>query len=134
MLLAFGLDHAAVAHAVPWEELSGRRRAMYTAAAAAANVLPVASAVAEPKCLQGYILCKVTFAAMSVIAAGETLVLGGGNDMAHTKAIHYRGFSGDWYLTPQDMAGETKAEVLPDAPPPPEGEERKSGDFVPPPL
>lgn len=133
MLLAFAVGHVAVAHAVPFEELSGRRRAMYTAGAAAANVLPVVSGVAEPKCLQGYILCKVTFAAISVVAAAESLVMSGGSDLAQPKAVLYRGFSGDWYLTPRDMAGDTRAELLPEPPPPAEGE-KKSGDFVPPPL
>lgn len=133
MLFACGVGHAVTAHAVPFEELSARRRAMYTAAAGAANVLPVASGVMEPKCLPGYILCKLTFAAMSVVVAGEQLVLSGGSDLPQTRAVLYRGFSGDWWLTPRDVAGETKAELLPD-PPPPADEEKKNGDFVPPPL
>lgn len=134
MLFAGAVGHGAATFAAPWEELSGGRRALYTARAVAANALPVASAVTEPKCLQGYILCKLTFAAFSVIAAGESLVLSGGGDLEQPRAVLYRGFSGDWYLTPRDISGETRAEVLPEAPPPAEGEEKKEGEFVPPPL
>jgi hypothetical protein len=133
LLLTFAVGRGTLAYAVPFEELSGGRRARYTAEAAAVNALPVASAVMEPKCLQGYILCKLTFAAFSVIAAGESLVLSGGGDLAQPKAVLYRGFSGDWVVTPRDIAGETKPDLLPEPPPPAEGE-KKDGGFVPPPL
>ncbi len=43
MLVAFAVGHGTVAYAVPFEELSGGRRALYTAGAVAANVLPGAS-------------------------------------------------------------------------------------------
>ena len=109
-----------------------RATAAGDAGAVAVNTLPVASAVMEPKCLQGHILCKLTFAAFGVIVAGETLVLGGGSDLAQPKAVLYRGFSGDWVVTPQDIAGDTRPDVLPEPPPPADGE-KKSGDFVPPP-
>ena len=132
MLVGFGVGQCTAAYAVPYEELSGGRRARDIAGAVAVNALPVASAVVEPKCLQGYILCKLTFAAFSVIVAGETLVLGGGSDLAQPKAVLYRGFSGDWVVTPQDIAGDTRPDVLPEPPPPADGE-KKSGDFVPPP-
>lgn len=134
MLFALAMSRGGVAQAVPWEELSSGRRALYTAGAVAANTLPGASSLMEPKCLPGYIMCKFVFAAFSTIAAGESLVMSGGADTPHTKSILYRGFSGDWWITPRDVAGETKAEVLPEAPPPAEGEEKKSGDFKPPPL
>jgi hypothetical protein len=133
VLLGCALGRGAAAYAVPYEELSGGRKALYTARAVTANVVPVASALTEPKCLQGYILCKLTFAAFSVIAAGESLVLSGGSDLAQPKAVLYRGFSGDWVVTPRDIAGDTKPDVLPEPPPPAEGE-KKGGDFVPPPL
>ena len=133
MLVGLAVGHCTAAHAVPFEELSRARRARYTAEAVAVNALPVVSAFEEPKCLQGYILCKVTFAAFSVVVAAETLVLGGGSDLAQPKAVLYRGFSGDWAVTPRDMAGDSNPNVLPEPPPPAEGE-KKSGDFVPPPL
>jgi len=124
---------AAAAWAVPYEELSGGRKALYTARAAAANVLPVASSLVEPKCLPGYIFCKLAFAAFSVVAAGESMVMSGGADMAQPRAILYRGFAGDWVVTPRDIAGDRKPEVLPEPPPPAGGEEKGSGGFIPPP-
>jgi hypothetical protein len=133
MIVGFAVGHCTAAYAVPFEERSGGRKALYTAGAVAANAVPVTSAVVEPKCLQGYILCKLSFALFSVVVAGETLVLGGGSDMAQPKAVLYRGFSGDWVVTPRDIAGDTKPDLLPEPPPPAEGE-RKGGDFVPPPL
>jgi hypothetical protein len=60
--------------------------------------------------------------------------MSGGSDVPQAKAVLYRGFSGDWMITPRDIAGETKPDVLPEAPPPAEGEEKKNGDFKPPPL
>jgi hypothetical protein len=134
MLLAGTVGHGAAVFAAPWEELSRGRRALYTAGAVAANTLPVASSVVEPKCLPPYILCKLVFAAFSVVAAGESLVMSGGSDRDQPRAILHSGFSGDWYLTPRDVSGETKAEVLPAAPPPAQGDEKKEGEFVPPPL
>jgi len=132
LLFTLALGHGTLAYAVPFEELSAGRRALYTGQAVAANALPVASAVVEPKCLQGYILCKLTFAAFSVVVAGESLALSGGGDLEQPKTVLYRGFSGDWVVTPRDIAGDTKPDLLPEPPPPAEGE-RKSGDFVPPP-
>ncbi len=132
MLGGFVVVQCTAAWAVPFEELSAAKRAQYTAMAVAANALPVAPSLVEPKCLPGYVFCKLSFALFSVVVAGETLALGGGNDMAQPKAVLYRGFSGDWVLTPRDMAGDTKAELLPEPPPPAEGD-HKSGDFIPPP-
>jgi hypothetical protein len=133
MLLAGVLAGATMAQATPYEELSSGKRALATGKAVAVNALPGASALVEPKCIQGYVLCKLTFALFSVVAAGESLAMSGGADRAQPRAILYRGFSGNWAVTPRDMAGETKPELLPEAPPPAEGE-KKSGDFVPPPL
>jgi hypothetical protein len=133
MIVGLALGHWTVARAVPFEELSAGKRALYTARAVAANTVPVVSATTEPKCIQGYMLCKLSFALFSVVVAGETLALGGGGDMNQPKAILYRGWSGDWVVTPRDIAGDTKPELLPE-PPPPAGGERKEGDFKPPPL
>lgn len=132
VLAAFAVGHAGPAGAVPFEELPANKRALYSAGAVAANALPVASALVEPKCLQGYILCKLTFALISVVAAGESLVMSGGADMDQPRDIVYRGFSGDWVLTPRDIAGDTSPELLPGAPPP--ADDKKSGGFTPPPL
>jgi hypothetical protein len=133
-MLGVMLGSTSGALATPYEELTSGRRALYTAGAAAANALPVASALVEPRCLQGYILCKVTFAAFSVIAAAESVVMSGGADRDQPRAILYRGFSGDWVLTPKDVAGDTKPDLLPEPPPPAEGGEKREGEFVPPPL
>jgi hypothetical protein len=132
LLVAVAVGHAVVAHAVPYEEQSAGRRAAYTAGAVAANVLPVAPTYVEPRCLVPYILCKAVFAGMALVAAGESLVMSGGADLEQPRAILYRGFSGDWVVTPRDVAGETKVDVLPAAPPP--AREKEDGGFVPPPL
>src|SRR4029450_3511848 len=132
-IVGLAVGHWTAAYAVPFEELSRSKRTFYTARAVAANVVPGVSAVTEPKCIQGYILCKLTFALFSVVVAGETLALGGPADMAQPKGILYRGWSGDWAVTPRDIAGDTRPELLPEPPPPAEGAP-KSGDFKPPPL
>jgi hypothetical protein len=134
MIVGLAVGHWTAAQAVPFEELSGGKRALYTARAVVANTVPGASAATEPRCIQGYILCKLTFALFSTIVAGETLALGGGGDMAQPKAILYRGWSGDWVVTPRDIAGETKPELLPEPPPPAGGQPKEGGDFKPPPL
>src|SRR5262245_25889061 len=132
MIVGLVVGHWTAAQAVPFEELSRGKRAFYTARAVVANTVPVASAVTEPKCVQGYILCKLTFALFSTVVAGETLALGGGGDVNQPKAILYRGWSGDWVVTPRDIAGDTKPELLPE-PPPPAGGQPGEG-FKPPPL
>ena len=123
----------ASARAGSFEDASTAKRMLYTAGAVTANIVPVAGSLVEPKCLPGYFFCKLTFAAGSVLFAGETLVMSGGRDMDQTRAILYRGFSGDWVVTPRDIAGDTRPQVLPE-PPPPSGEHPEgSGGFVPPP-
>src|SRR5262245_25939167 len=134
LLLAFAMGRGTVVQAVPFEELSAGRRALYTARAVAANTLPGASSLVEPKCLAPYIMCKFVFAAFSVVAAGESMVMSGGRDIPQAKAVLDRGFSGDWYVTPRAVAGETKVDVLPQAAPPAEGEEKPGAGFKPPPL
>jgi hypothetical protein len=119
-------------HAATTEVTAGRR-AWQTAKVVAANTLPVASAVVEPKCVQGYILCKATFAAFSVVAAAESLVMSGGSDMAQPRGILTKGFTGDWVVTRDDVAGTTKVDLLPEVAPPARGGD-DGGGFVPPPL
>lgn len=108
------------------------KRALYTAGAATANVVPVAASLVEPKCLPGYIFCKATFAFGSLLFAGETMVMSGGSDSDQAHAILYRGFAGDWVVTPRDVAGERQPQVLP-TPPPSGGGSSGSDHFVPPP-
>lgn len=113
-------------------DVSARRRALQTIRAAAANVVPGVSAFTEPKCIQGYILCKAMFAGFSVVAAAESVLMSGGRDHEQPKGILTKGFTGDWFITPSDIAGTTKAELLPEVAAKPSGEDK--GGFVPPPL
>src|SRR5262245_49507311 len=83
------------AGAVPFDE-SGGTRAAYTAVAVVANVVPGVSALYAPRCLPGYVLCKVLFAGASLVAATEQLVFSGGADRDQTRAILHHGFAGDW--------------------------------------
>lgn len=110
------------AHAVAYEDRSGVQRAGYTAVAVVYNVIPITAAVRwpstpvaiAPRCLPGYLLCKFSFAAVSVIAAGEQLVMSGGSDLAQTRAILHRGFAGDWLITGRHVAEDREADVFPD--------------------
>jgi hypothetical protein len=113
-----------------YDEASTAGRAGYTALAVVANVMPGVSALYAPRCLQGYVVCKLVFAAVSLIAAADQLVLSGGGDMTQTRGILHRGFSGDWILTPRHVAGDAEAQPLPDPPPPPS----EGGEWKPPPL
>jgi hypothetical protein len=121
----------AVVHATKWEERSLPARAAWTSLAAVANVVPVVSAVFAPKCLPGYIVCKVTFAGMSLIALLDQLAMGGDGDPAQQRAILYRGFGGDWFLTGRHVSGELTPQPLPDPPPPPSAD--GGGAWEPPP-
>jgi hypothetical protein len=113
---------AVLAVAIPanadWDDRSPGQRAGYTTLAVVENVVPVASAFAAPRCLQGYVLCKLSFAAFSVVAAGEQLFMSGGSDMKQFEAVLHRGWAGDWYLTGAHAAGDKTPEVLPDPGPP----------------
>lgn len=115
------------------EEPSLAKRSAYAAGAVVANVTPLSTAYA-PRCLMGYVLCKFLFASASIVAAGDQLFFSGGGDMAQTRAILLRGFSGDWVITPRHIAGDAKPEVLPDPPPPTGGEGGGKGGFEPPPI
>lgn len=114
-----------------YEDKSAGMRALYTVGAVIANVVPIASAFVAPKCLPGYILCKLSFAGLSLLAAGESLAISGGADKEQPKAILHRGFSGDWFLTGRHVAGDATPEVYPEAPPP---TETGKGGFTPPPI
>lgn len=123
---------APTARANQGEERSGAARAAYAGLAVVANVTPIVSALYAPSCLPGYILCKASFAAASLIAACGQVVISGGQDTAQMEAILYRGFAGDWYLTAEHTSGDVKPQVLPD-PPPAEG--AAAGEaWQPPPL
>lgn len=127
-LTTVGVHTTALAES--YEDKSAGMRALYTTAAVIANVLPIASAFVAPRCLPGYIVCKFSFAMLSLVAAGETLAISGGADKEQPKAILYRGFSGDWFLTGRHVAGDATPEVYPEAPPPTD----TGGGFTPPPT
>jgi hypothetical protein len=71
------------------------------------------------------------WAFVSVVAAEGHLVFSGGQDSAQRRAILYRGFAGDWYLTGRHTAGDLTADPLPDPPPPSDTE---GGAWQPPPI
>jgi len=130
-LLMAGLMHARSAGAGSYAEQPAAKRALYTGVAMVANVVPVVSTLYVPRCLPGYVFCKIIFATASLIAAGDQLVLSGGGDLTQTRGILYRGFAGDWFLTGRHTSGEADAQVLPDPPPPPA--EGGGGKWEPPP-
>ena len=68
-------------------DVSARSKALQTIRAAAANVVPGVSAFTEPKCIQGYILCKAMFAGFSVVAAAESVLMSGGRDHEQPRAF-----------------------------------------------
>jgi hypothetical protein len=126
-MVATGLALPPFALARTYEEESAGKRFLYTAGALVANVMPVASAVTSPLCLPGYVLCKLSFASLSLLAAAEHLVLGGGANATSARAILHRGFQGDWYVTGRHVAGYTTAQPWPDPP----RAEASAGDFEP---
>ena len=50
---------ASRAEAVPFAERSAAARVAYTTVAAVANVVPVVSTIYAPRCLPGYVVCKL---------------------------------------------------------------------------
>lgn len=130
--LAGALASARHASAVSFEERPVAAQALYTSIAVVANVVPVVSAFYAPRCLPGYVVCKVTFAGISLIAAAGQLALSGGGDLGQTRAILHRGFAGDWYLTGRHTSGEVAPDVLPEPPPP--SSASGPGKWEPPPL
>jgi hypothetical protein len=107
------------AGAATYEQRSAGARAFYTGVAVVANVVPVVSTLYAPPCLLGYVLCKATYAGLSVVAAGGQFLLSGGADLPQTSGILHRGFAGDWYLTGRHTSREVSPDVLPEPPPPP---------------
>src|SRR5262249_23654911 len=99
LLLGGGIVGFATHAQAAYEDCPAWQRAGYTVLGGIENVVPIASALAAPRCLPGYILCKLTFAGFSLVAAGEQLFMSGGSDMDQTRAILHRGFAGDWFLT-----------------------------------
>ena len=130
--LAACLAAAGAARAASYDQQSRGMRALYTGVALVANVTPFVSALYAPACLPGYVVCKLTFAGLSLAAAADQLVLSGGGDLAQTRAILHRGFAGDWYLTGRHVAGEVEPEPLPEPPAPAPGS--GEGGWQPPPL
>ena len=124
VLLTVTLAGAHPAGATSYEDRPPAERAFYTGVAMVANVTPVVSAIYVPLCLPGYVLCKLLFAGMSVVAAADQFVLSGGFDRGQTRALLYRGFAGDWYLTGRHTAGDVEAEPLPNPPPSAAGDEQ----------
>lgn len=123
-LLAGYLLQAGSAGAEPYEQRSAFLRTLYTGIAVVANVTPIVSAIFAPRCLPGYVACKITFAGSSLVAAADQLALSGGSDMGQMRAILYRGFAGDWYLTGRHIAGDLQPDPLPEPPPPAAGADR----------
>jgi hypothetical protein len=97
-----------------YEDRPAWQRAGYTVLAGIENIVPITSTLAAPRCLPGYIVCKISFAGISLVAAGEQLLLSGGSDLAQTRAILHRGFGGDWFLTGRHAAGDETPDVTPD--------------------
>jgi hypothetical protein len=114
MLALLVLIGAAVPAYADWDDRSAGQRAGYTTLAVVENIVPVTSALAAPRCLPGYFACKFSFAAISLLVAGEQLVFSGGTDLDQTRAILHRGFGGDWILTGAHAAGDVTPDPLPD--------------------
>jgi len=129
--VAASVAGGATAANVPWEQRSVVERVWYTAGAVVANLTPL-SALYAPRCLPGYLLCKLSFAGASVLAAADQLAFSGGADLAQTRAILHRGFAGDWVLTPRHVAREATPEPLPEPPHPAAGGDHHG--FEPPPI
>jgi hypothetical protein len=117
---------------IPYDERPAYQRAAYTVGALVLDVTPVVSGLVAPQCLPGYVLCKVGFALFNTAAAELHLLMSGFGDMAQTRAILYRGWAGDWYLTGRDVAGDHVPQPYPD-PPPVEHRGTHTG-FEPPPI
>lgn len=120
------------ANAGSFDDRPPAARALYTTGAVVANVLPIASAAVAPQCLPGYIVCKIAFAGFSLVAAGEQMVFSGGAKTDQARAILYRGFGGDWFLTGAHVAGDATASPWPQPAPP--AHDTSTGGFEPPPL
>jgi hypothetical protein len=103
---------AAAPVAVRADEVGVGRRIWYGVAAAALNVLPVVSIHASQRCLPGYVVCKLSFAGMGLIAAGTQLVVGG--DLKGAERTVRRAVGGDWLVLPRHLATGTNADPYPE--------------------
>lgn len=98
-----------------YDQRSLPMRALLTTTAVLANITPGLSAVYAKRCLPGYLVCKASFAGMSVILAAEQVLMSGASDMKQTNAILHRGFAGDWFLTGRHVNGDVTPDPWPDA-------------------
>jgi hypothetical protein len=92
---------------------TGGPNAWHSTVAVVTNVVPITSAFVHDRCITGYILCKLSFAGLSLLSATEQVVLGG--DTRGARATLGRGFGGDWVVKPSDVASGRKPDVYPDA-------------------
>lgn len=113
LLVAVTLWATVVGGRLACAEESGFMTVAAPVGAAIVNVVPVTSAFAAKPCLQGYILCKATFALISLIVAAEETVLAGAGKSSQARGVLHRGFGGDWVVTPAHIAGRDTVEVLP---------------------
>src|SRR3989442_15386808 len=130
--LAACLGGAEAARAAAYDQQSPGMRALYTGVAVEANVTPFVATLYAPRCLPGYVVCKLTYAGLSLAAAADQLVLSDGGDLAQTPPILHRGFAGDWSPTGRHVAGEVEPQPLPE-PPAPAPESGGGGGGPPPP-
>lgn len=103
---------AATPAAVRADEVGIGHRIWYGVAAAALNVMPVVSVYASQRCLPGYVVCKLSFAGMGIVAAGTQLVIGG--DLNGAERTVRRAVGGDWLVLPHHVATGTKADPYPE--------------------
>src|SRR5438034_7395965 len=83
--LAACLGGAEAARAAAYDQQSPGMRALYTGVAVVANVTPFVATLYAPRCLPGYVVCKLTYAGLSLAAAADQLVLSGGGDLARSE-------------------------------------------------
>lgn len=116
MLVVAVVSLAAIPPAVPTvgaDEGDAQATAWDSTVAVVTNVVPISSAFVQSRCLTGYIVCKLSFAGLSLVAAAEQVVLGG--DTKGARATLGRGFGGDWVVRPSDIASGREPEVYPAA-------------------
>lgn len=112
MVAALGLALALAPSRAHSDDSSIGRRLWNGLQAAAMNTVPVVSALAAPRCLPGYIACKVSFAAMGLVASGTQVIVGGDVDGAGRTL--QRAFGGDWVVTPRHVATGAKPDPYPE--------------------
>jgi hypothetical protein len=112
-MLVIGIVSLAAVPAVSADEGDVPASAWDSTVAVVTNVVPITSAFVEGRCITGYVVCKLSFAGLSLVAAAEQVVLGG--DTKGARATLGRGFGGDWYVRPSDIASGRTPEVYPAA-------------------